>query len=299
MEHNFNIEVARLYGIEEAILVHNLFFWIKKNVANGKHYYDGRCWTYNSAKAFAEYFPYLSDTKIYRVLSSLEEKGFIVKGNYNTDRSDRTKWYAFTDKGLEKLRAQGYDVSGFSSNLQNEEMQFAKMQNAICENENSILINNTDSKNTDDKQDIKELKEKFESFVKKYKKAGGRVRGVDTEFNDFSKRHKDWKEIIPYLNIALEKEMKEREMARIGKKFYPEMKNLQTYLGKKRAWEMYVTVGEDISNEYIPTGHNVFYDELRGFYYYSGMFFDSNDIMDGYNDKDRPDGVKLCLNNGR
>ena len=160
MEHSFNIEVASIYGIEEAILVHNLYFWIKKNVANGKHYYDGRCWTYNSAKAFAEYFPYLSDTKIYRVLSRLEENGFIIKGNYNKDKSDRTKWYSFTDKGLEKLRAQGYDVNGFSGNLQNDEMQFAKMQNAICKNEKSILTNNTDKINTNSKKEDNKLSSK-------------------------------------------------------------------------------------------------------------------------------------------
>jgi len=53
------------------------------------------------------------------------------------------------------------------------------------------------------------------------------------------------------------------------------------------------------SKEYMPSGHNVYYDELRGFYYYTGLYMRSNDIMDGYTDEERPDGAKLCLNNAR
>lgn len=53
------------------------------------------------------------------------------------------------------------------------------------------------------------------------------------------------------------------------------------------------------SKEYMPSGHNVYYDELRGFYYYTGFYMRSNDIMDGYTDEERPDGAKLCLNNAR
>lgn len=51
--------------------------------------------------------------------------------------------------------------------------------------------------------------------------------------------------------------------------------------------------------QYTPQGHNVYYDELRGFYYYTGFYMRSNDIMDGYTDEERPDGAKLCLNNAR
>ena len=38
MEHSFNVELASIYGIEEAILIQNLFFWINKNVANNKNF---------------------------------------------------------------------------------------------------------------------------------------------------------------------------------------------------------------------------------------------------------------------
>ena len=41
MEHHFNIEYAKKYGILEAILIDNFQFWIAKNRANGKHFHDG------------------------------------------------------------------------------------------------------------------------------------------------------------------------------------------------------------------------------------------------------------------
>ena len=83
MNHYFNVEIAKRYGIEEAIIIENLYFWIKKNVANEVNKNDGRYWTYNSAKAFSEIFPYMSARKISRVLASLYEKDAILKGNYN------------------------------------------------------------------------------------------------------------------------------------------------------------------------------------------------------------------------
>ena len=54
MKHSFDVELAKEYGILEAILIQNIYFWIEKNKANKKHFYDGRYWTYNSKKAFSE-----------------------------------------------------------------------------------------------------------------------------------------------------------------------------------------------------------------------------------------------------
>jgi len=100
MNHIFDIEHAKKYGVEEAIIISNLQFWIMKNRANKKHFYEGRTWTYNSIKAFAELFPYWSDRQIERILKSLEKQGVIISGNYNKSAYDRTKWYAFSDETI-------------------------------------------------------------------------------------------------------------------------------------------------------------------------------------------------------
>ena len=43
MNHSFDIEHARLYGIPEAIFINHFQFWIVKNRANGTHQHDA--WT--------------------------------------------------------------------------------------------------------------------------------------------------------------------------------------------------------------------------------------------------------------
>ena len=99
MEHHFNVELAKEYGILEAVLLNNLQFWIEKNRANGTNFHDGHYWTYNSAKAFSELFPYASQKQIRKALQNLIGEGIIQTGNYNKNPYDRTLWYSFTEKG--------------------------------------------------------------------------------------------------------------------------------------------------------------------------------------------------------
>lgn len=101
MIHNFDINIAEKYGINAAIILQNMYYWIEKNRANEKHFHDGYYWTYNSLKAFEELFPYMSNKQIRGALEKLEEEGIIVCGNYNNSTYDRTKWYAITEAGYE------------------------------------------------------------------------------------------------------------------------------------------------------------------------------------------------------
>ena len=72
MQHSFDVNIAKEFGILEAILLNNLEFWIAKNEANGTNYYDGTYWTYNSTKAFNELFPYVSQRQIQNALKKLK-----------------------------------------------------------------------------------------------------------------------------------------------------------------------------------------------------------------------------------
>ena len=105
--HMFNIEVAKKLGIVEAVLLQNIQFWIEKNKANNKHFYKGKYWTYNSAKAFSELFGYLSDRQISRALKNLVDDGYLIKDNFNTNPFDRTSWYALSDKFYDEFKDWG------------------------------------------------------------------------------------------------------------------------------------------------------------------------------------------------
>lgn len=97
--HYFDIHVAKSYGVNCAIILQNIWHWVRKNEANGKHFHDGYFWTYNSTKAFSDLFPYLSQRQIETALKKLKDDGVIITGNYNEMKYDRTLWYAITEKG--------------------------------------------------------------------------------------------------------------------------------------------------------------------------------------------------------
>lgn len=98
--HMFDPQIAKEYGVNAAIIFQNLAYWIEHNRANETNFHDGRYWTYNSVRAFAELFPYLTDKQIRGALKKLEEGGMILVGNYNKSAYDRTRWYALAEKGL-------------------------------------------------------------------------------------------------------------------------------------------------------------------------------------------------------
>lgn len=101
MYHSFDTEIAKKYGVNASIIYQNFLFWICQNKANGKHYFDGRYWTYNSIKALSELFPYLTVDQIRRALDKLVDSGVLIKGNYNKSAYDRTCWYAFAEEPLD------------------------------------------------------------------------------------------------------------------------------------------------------------------------------------------------------
>lgn len=140
MQHSFDIDIAKEYGILEAILLNNLWFWIEKNRANNTNYYDGYYWTYNSTRAFNELFPYVSQRQIQCALKRLIEEEILQTGNYNKVAYDRTLWYAFTEKG--------------KCIMQKCKMEDAKMLNGLGKNDEPIPDINTNNKITDINTDI-------------------------------------------------------------------------------------------------------------------------------------------------
>ena len=168
MNHNFDINIAKEYGIEEAILLQHLYFWIEKNKANNKHFYNDTYWTYNSKKAFANLFPYMTPRKIDYALKNLIDKGLIITGNFNENATNRTLWYALTKMG--------YCI------LQNCEMEQTKLLNDINN------INNINNINTDNKPNIN--KENCNNSIITNKESLPQVLSdVEVLFNEFWKAY--------------------------------------------------------------------------------------------------------------
>ncbi len=140
MNYAFNVDIANIVGVEKAVLIENIAFWIKKNKANGRNEREGRFWTYNSSRAFAELFPFWTTSKIQRMLRTLEEDRYILSGTYNKVQYDRTKWYTITDEYIESL----YGLN--DAIVQNCTMENAKSTNGLSNNNQTIPYINTNNK---------------------------------------------------------------------------------------------------------------------------------------------------------
>ena len=144
MNFTFDGEFAKEHGVNEAIMYQYFSYWIAKNKANDKHFYDGYTWTYNSQKALTELFPFWNRAKIQRIISSLENQGLLIKGNYNQLAYDRTTWYA-----LPKFE---------QSVVQNQTVNCSDLNNERFKNEQPIPINYQLTKQLTNK-DIKDIVE--------------------------------------------------------------------------------------------------------------------------------------------
>lgn len=186
MDYSFNKQVAILYGVEEATMVHNFVHWIEKNRANGKHFYKGTYWTYNSIKAFCEIFPFWTKRQIERILKSLIDKQAIISDEFNEMAYDRTRWYAIKDimifdyYGLQISKY--YDLETISPN---GEMETTKSGNGFPQTVEPIPYSKQDSKQDIDKSisngeepsapapQVFSSKQKCKMFVDQFNKVRG------------------------------------------------------------------------------------------------------------------------------
>lgn len=153
MNHSFDKDIAVAYGLTEAIILNHMQFWIEQNEANKMNFHDGSYWTYNTTKAFAEIFPYLSQRQIQCALKHLRDEGILKTGNYNKSAYDRTLWYAFTEKGI--------------SIMQKCKMEDTEMSNGFDAQVQPIPDNNTDN-NTVNNSNKRKTTKGFDAVVEEY-----------------------------------------------------------------------------------------------------------------------------------
>lgn len=121
MEHSFDVDIAREYGIPAAILLKQMSLWINANKRKGKNQFNGKTWTYNSSRDLSDKLPYFSAQVIKRTLLEMVRSGLLERGNFNKTAQDRTIWYTLTDKAEALIS------------------HCSKRNNALCENEQSIV----------------------------------------------------------------------------------------------------------------------------------------------------------------
>lgn len=98
---NFNEQIfVDFKSIDIAVFIENIAYWIRKNSANKRHFYDGRTWSYNSFEAFTKMFPGWSIQTVRTIIKKCVKHELLIIGNYNIKSYDKTNWYTLTDKAL-------------------------------------------------------------------------------------------------------------------------------------------------------------------------------------------------------
>jgi hypothetical protein len=87
--------------------------------------------------------------------------------------------------------------------------------------------------NNNDNNDNNKYIVNFEEARKIYP---GKKRGSDTEFKNYTKKHKDWKNVLPKLKTSIENQIQARERKVKSGQWVPEWKNFTTWINN-RCWE--------------------------------------------------------------
>ncbi len=124
-----NPNLAALVGLNEAIILQQIHYWVEKNEEKSKNLHEGLYWTYNTYEEWQRQFPFWSISTIKRIIKNLESKGYIMSGNYNSLTFDKTKWYTINYELIEALRNQ--IGSQFKPERENSYIHGGKMTQCI------------------------------------------------------------------------------------------------------------------------------------------------------------------------
>ena len=145
IERYYKVPIAKKYGIGEAIFIHNLAFWIKKNQANNRHYYRGYFWIYNSYKAFTEQFEEFSKSQIETIIKNLINKKVILKdiiSEREDNISNHINYYTICDKEILKL----YKIEYNEDDIEKQKQEPKEKEIKNTENNNNNFDNYTSEK---------------------------------------------------------------------------------------------------------------------------------------------------------
>lgn len=180
MYYTFDVEIATYYKSSDlAILIGNFDYWLHKNLSNSRNLFKGRVWTYNTAEAFAEQFPYLSTHQIRRLLKKMEDLNILRVGNFNRLGFDQTKWYTFTDEFAELHK----------SNLRICKTHLAKSQNGVNKIVTPIPYYKLQIKNQKKKIEEKPLGQVAETSSNYYKNEESELKQAFNTVLRYCKKH--------------------------------------------------------------------------------------------------------------
>lgn len=176
--------LAKVIGLNEAIVLQQVHYWLQDKKKNNKDYYNGHYWIYNTYEKWNEQFPFWSVATIRRTIAKLEKKDeLLIVGNYNMAGFDKTKWYTINYDTLDKLMS-----------AQNEHIVCSNCNNGSAQNEQTNTIDYTETTYIDIKESVREKKTKHK--YGEYKN----VLLTDDEYKKLAEEYSDISERIERLS---------------------------------------------------------------------------------------------------
>lgn len=216
---NFAGEVLRLKGIEKEI--YSIIYGFSQDS-------DSR---FTGSISYLCRITLFSRKTVSDTLKKLSDDNLIIKYVKDVNGVQFCE-YAYNKETLKEK------LSEYENSLNNEESEdytpSVKITPPHVEITHNIIDNNIDINNKEKiyKKESSE-KEVFEEFRKIYK---GTKRGLDTEFSNFIKKHKDHKIVVLTLKESFLNQEEIRAVKKSKGEFIPEYANLQTWINQRR-WE--------------------------------------------------------------
>jgi len=160
--------LAELVGLNDAIVLQQIHYWLEKNKENEINFKNDRYWTYNPVSKWQESIPFLSDNAVRRALEGLRKKSLLIIGNYNKSRVDRTLWYSIDYIALNALMDTKNDLISLKEEAQiiddapnafdeNDKCKHEETPNANDEIATPIPIKNIPSNNKTNNKHIEQM----------------------------------------------------------------------------------------------------------------------------------------------
>ena len=93
-QFHFDLEEAIIYGLNEAIILHQM-----RNILDSKdpkfvREFGGQLWIRRSVESWKDLFVFWTRYHIEKALKRMEKQGLIMVGSFHGDIKDVTNWYS-------------------------------------------------------------------------------------------------------------------------------------------------------------------------------------------------------------
>ena len=180
--------------------------------------------------------------KGYVVVSPIKDGGRIIAWNYDVYESPLD---------VRKPQADLPDVeiphveNGRQSNNIIEDIVSTKVE-TLSDNNPSLFEETIGDTTPYNPPTMSEQEQMFDEFRREYR---GTKRGLRTEFENFRKKHKDWRDVLVHLLADYRRQVQVLDANKAAGAFVPQPKNLQTYINQ-RCWEEEISLTTQTGTPY-------------------------------------------------